>query len=77
MGIEIFFIFILFEITEHGAVVHMVTKNNVIRIAQVFRVIRLKIDRTGNTCLTEDILGSVFQVIAALYDRIVNIGVID
>ena len=75
--IEIIFFLILFEITEHGTVIHVVTEDNIVGIGKIFRVVCLKIDRTGNACLAVDILGGIFKVIFALNDRIVDISIVD
>ena len=77
MRFEIFLILILFEVTEHRTIIHVVTEDNVIRIAEIASIVRHKINSTGNARIAEDVLGSIFQVILALNYRVIDISIVD
>ena len=74
--IEVFLVDELHNITEHTAVVHVVTIHQVVSVAQVMGIGHGEENGTGQGKVPVDVLVDILHIILTHHERIVNVGVI-
>ena len=71
--LRVFGVGVFVESAEHRAVCHVVAVDKIVCVAEIGRIVAVKVDRTGQTRFSVDVVRRVVQIVGPLHNGVVDI----